>query len=207
MAETQRKALLFALVNRNDVADGLPDLFAVVGHACRHRDGSDGVEIAAQLGVGFGALLAPAQVAGDAPGVRRFLVIVLDQLFFGEMVHAFTFKGASSRRSFCTARKTACFAALGAMRSVAAISSGGAGFHVTQYECGALGGGELLHRTGMDGFNLLAEEKAFRIGSGVCHLDLTLRGIGVVGDPVGGFGFAFVLHVQGAIDSNAVNPS
>ena len=48
-------------------------------------------------------------------GVWGFLVVVLDELFFVEMVHAFTLSGARQRRSFCTARKTACLAALGAI--------------------------------------------------------------------------------------------
>ena len=67
---------------------------------------------------------------------------------------------------------------------------GGTGFHVAQDECGALGRGEFLHGAGVEGFNLLAEEKALRAGGGVCHLDFMLHGIGVFGDSVGGFGFA-----------------
>src|SRR5580692_7089094 len=95
----------------------------MAGIACRRRDGLDGVEVAAQCGVGFGASVALAQVMDDVRGLRRLLVVVLDELFFGEVVHAFTLSGARPRRSFWTARKTACLAALGAMRSVAAISS------------------------------------------------------------------------------------
>ena len=66
---------------------------------------------------------------------------------------------------------------------------GGTGFHVAEDEGGALGGGELLHGAGLEGFDLLAEEEAFGIGGGVGDLDLLLRGVGVFGDLVVGFGF------------------
>jgi len=73
------EVLLFLFVYRNGVADGLPDLFAVAGRSCRRRDGLDGVEVAADFGVGFGASVALAQVVDDARGLWGLLVVVLDE--------------------------------------------------------------------------------------------------------------------------------
>ena len=83
---------------------------------------------------------------------------------------------------------------------------GGTGFHVAEDEGGALGGGEPLHSAGLEGFNLLAEKKALGIGGGVGDLHLLLRGVGVFGDLISGFVFVFVLHIEGTVDGNAVDP-
>ena len=83
---------------------------------------------------------------------------------------------------------------------------GGTGFHVAEDESGALGGGEFLHGAGLECFNLLAVEEPLRVGGAVRDLDLMLSGVGVLGDLVGGIGFAFVLQIEGTIDSNTVDP-
>src|SRR5580704_17191155 len=120
--EVQPTAFLF-FVNRQRALDRLPDLLAVGGIAHGHSRRLDGCEILAERGVGFGAGVALAQVLLDDCGIRGFSVVVIDEFFFGEVLHAIVLSGARPRRSFWTALNTACLAALGAMWSAAAISS------------------------------------------------------------------------------------
>src|SRR5579871_6812059 len=83
---------------------------------------------------------------------------------------------------------------------------GGTSFHVAEDEGGALGGGETLHGAGLEGFDLLAKEESLGIGGGVGDLHLMLGGVCVFGDLIIGVGFSFVLHIEGTVDGDAVDP-
>src|SRR3984957_5945206 len=79
-------------------------------------------QVAAQPAVGLRAFRARQQM------LFRSAVVILgisvrDQFLFTQMLHIFTLKIANRRRSFCTARNTACFAALGSIPSAVAICS------------------------------------------------------------------------------------
>ena len=74
--------LLLLFVDRHEVTNGLPDLFAVLGVSRWRRDGFDGGEVVAERSVGFGALAAVAQVMVDARWLRGLAIVMFDELFF-----------------------------------------------------------------------------------------------------------------------------
>ena len=94
-----QRLLRLRFVDGGEAADGLPDLLAVLSVARGWRDGLDGGEVVAECGVGFGAFAALVQVTIDARGLRGFSVVVLDELFFGQMVHAITLMSVRLRLS------------------------------------------------------------------------------------------------------------
>ena len=88
--ESRPEALLLLFVDGGETADRLPDLLAILGVARGWGDGFDGGEVVAEYGVAFSTFAALVQVTVDARGLRGFTVVVLDELFFSQMVHAIT---------------------------------------------------------------------------------------------------------------------
>src|SRR5437764_354738 len=107
-------------------AQARPHFFAVMAAALGDGHGVDEREHARErLGL-RAALRARAEVLLDVGGGIAVVVVVQDELFFGQVLHGFVLtRGSSDSRSLRTARKMVCFAALTWMPSVLPISSTG----------------------------------------------------------------------------------
>src|ERR1039458_8177533 len=101
-----------------------PDLRAVIGVALRHGRRIHDIEHALQTGVLRAAGFAGVQMRADRRRAVAFAVVIQNELFFGQVIHdAELTKGSSARRSFWTARKMLCLAALGCTPRVRPMSS------------------------------------------------------------------------------------
>ena len=70
--------------------------------------------------------------------VERLAVVMQHELFFAEMVHKELTTGSSAFRSFCTARKMLCLAALAPSAKRSRDLLDGEAFEMAQHEGGAL---------------------------------------------------------------------
>src|SRR5204863_10161357 len=107
-----------------------PDLLRVAFTALRDGHGVDERQDAAQRFELRAALGAGGEVLLDLRGGVAVVVVMQDELFFGQVLHGFVLdccftRGSSDSRSFRTARKMVCFAAFTWMPSVLPISSTG----------------------------------------------------------------------------------
>src|SRR5580658_4358713 len=101
-----------------------PYLRAISGVALRYRRGVHHVEHALQTGILGAAGFAGVQMRAHPGRAVAFAVVIQDELFFGQVIHdAELTKGSSARRSFWTARKMLCLAALGCTPRVRPMSS------------------------------------------------------------------------------------